>query len=251
MRGFPLLQLSAKWPFSLFMFELWHFTCFNMHYVFILLNLFFCRYQNCVYTYRILPNEDKKLSVQVRKSQICMAVVTDLSWEHFALVPGMALLSYSHRQVLRVLGDYFKMCTETLLLVTSSIRKSPEWCGFFCHFSNRKAFVGPQKYLDTLISHKISFIRCKISNIGICKHLEISLKLTFHILFRSISQENHKCSSSHYLCSTQVWQQENVKWSHFKLYIIQLLNILVSNSEPFSVNCFAQEKCLFFIVQFF
>lgn len=23
------------------------------------------RYQNCVYTYRILPNEDKKLSVQV------------------------------------------------------------------------------------------------------------------------------------------------------------------------------------------
>lgn len=39
----------------------------------------FCRFQNCVYTYRILPNEDKKLSVQVKNfPNLYMVVVTDL-----------------------------------------------------------------------------------------------------------------------------------------------------------------------------
>lgn len=45
------------------------------------LHYFDCRFQNCVYTYRILPNEDKKLSVQVGwqldTSQHCVGPETD------------------------------------------------------------------------------------------------------------------------------------------------------------------------------
>lgn len=235
--------------------DIWHEICFNMHYVFILLNLYFCRYQNCVYTYRILPNEDKKLSVQVRKSQIwkwqwlLTSVENILHWFFWveASCNGSTFI-FAQAGVVCAGGLFWDVHRDTSACDFEKYSKVTRmaFSSFFLFlFSKSKAFGRPQKNLDTLISHKISFIRYKILNTGICKHLEISLELTFHILFCWISSEPQV---RHIIYTTGTCSMTSIL--NYILFI-KLLNILVSNSEAFSVNCFAQEKCLFFIVQYF
>lgn len=80
--GFPIITAFSKMAQNGFTvclnYDTLHEICFNICIIYVavmqmnvLFFLIFCRFQNCVYTYRILPNEDKKLSVQVRISQIC------------------------------------------------------------------------------------------------------------------------------------------------------------------------------------
>jgi len=58
-------QQNGHFHFLCLICDILHGICFKC--IMFLFFSIFCRYQNCVYTYRILPNEDKKLSVQVKK----------------------------------------------------------------------------------------------------------------------------------------------------------------------------------------